>query len=33
MFAFVKAGVSSAGEDRDPNPRVTSISHKVLLGD
>lgn len=33
MFAFAKVGAASAGEDRDPNPTVTSISHTAFLGD
>lgn len=33
MFALAKVGVSGAGKDRDPNPRVTSIRHKAFLGD
>lgn len=33
MFTFARVGVSSAGEDRDPDPRVTSVSHKAFLGD
>lgn len=31
MFAFVKTGVSGAGKDRDPDPRVTRLVTRLPL--
>lgn len=31
VFAFAKVGVSSAGEECDPNPRVISIVARLFL--